>query len=59
MICPRCGVEMILGQAIDPKRDERAIYFLPQYPLSVEQMDIIDCYKCPMCGHSETLDSNK
>lgn len=54
MKCPKCNVEMVPGKAIEPKIRERSCrvaYIDPT--LSPGEVKIIDCLKCPMCGHSD------
>ena len=54
MRCPRCDLEMEIGQAIKPNYDPNAFYIAPVgYDSSPE---IIECWKCPKCGFSEFLD---
>lgn len=53
MRCPRCDVDMVDGIAIDPKREDGAIYLFPKAPLSYVDVDLIVVLKCPKCGHSD------
>lgn len=49
-ICKRCNVELERGQAIE-SRD-------PNVRVAVSLFDkgqLINCLKCPVCGHSESL----
>ena len=60
MICPCCetdpyhDVEMKIGFAIAPKftGNERSIMSLNQ-SMKIDEIKIIDCWKCPLCGHSD------
>lgn len=60
MRCPRCDVDMILGQAIDAGPDyNRAIVFC-QHIINASNLKLIDCFKCPKCGHSDDgINGNK
>lgn len=53
MICPKCKVEMVIGQAI--QSDEHCRYIAPgqKTPITAETLEIIPCWKCPQCGHSD------
>ena len=55
MICKVCGTEMRIGKVIDPGYLENALYIAPVAPLTEKTLEIIDCYKCPKCGHSEYI----
>ncbi len=53
MICPKCAVEMLPGQALpsdDP--NERPIVACITI-LNADTAHLIDCWKCPKCGHSD------
>ena len=56
MICPHCKIEKVLGTAIDPERDEYAIYIARLPPIAHERLKLVDVYKCPKCGHSEKVE---
>ena len=53
MICPKCKVEMEIGQAIDPNPGNfRGI--VPQiYSVTYKNIKLIDVWKCPKCGYSD------
>jgi hypothetical protein len=53
MKCPRCNIDMVIGQAIEPSYDENARYILPPQNITYQTMKIITCFKCPSCGHSD------
>jgi predicted nucleic-acid-binding Zn-ribbon protein len=57
-ICPKCNSNMsvglaLIGQEKDP--DIRVEYDFR----SNEDLELNECWKCPKCGHSETLDNLK
>lgn len=58
MKCFRCDVEMISGIAIDPKREERALYIASPPNLNKDTLELIEVFKCPKCGHSEYINSS-
>lgn len=50
MICPKCNVEMVKGQAIHPN----ARYFAPfDKILKHDEVHLIPVLKCPKCGFSD------
>lgn len=55
MICKRCKTEMTIGIAIDPLRDERALYVAGPPRINKDTLELIEVYKCPKCGHSDYL----
>ena len=55
MECERCGTEMIIGKVIDPGYMENALYIAPLPPITEKTLRMIDCYKCPKCGHSDYI----
>lgn len=57
MICKRCNIGMVKGKAIDPKYDEHARYIVGTHPLKHKEVELIDVWKCPACGHTEYIDS--
>lgn len=57
MICPRCNIEKVLGKAIEPYRDEYAIYIAPLPSITADKLKLVDVYKCPKCGHSEKVNN--
>ncbi len=45
---------MVIGQAIDMNANERNQCFgFGQHPVDKDTLKIIDCFKCPKCGHSD------
>lgn len=53
MICPRCEIEMVRGRAIaDGGIDTSGCFFAPVVN-NAKTMKLIDCWKCPQCGHSD------
>jgi Zn-finger nucleic acid-binding protein len=53
MLCPRCHVELKWGIAINPHIDANARYIVPQEPLTIKDIELIDVLKCPKCGYSD------
>lgn len=54
MICPRCNVEMKIGQAIKTEPSSLCLAIKSFFSLiRAEDLKIINCYKCPKCGHSD------
>jgi hypothetical protein len=55
MICHKCNVELIIGQAIEfPESLGCCTGFGGEAtPRNNETLEIIECWKCPKCGHSE------
>ena len=55
MICPRCGVDMVVGIAIKPSDHDGCrivdLWFLRL--IRAEDIELIDCWKCPECGYSD------
>lgn len=52
MKCPRCNVDMVIGEAIKSE-NSRSLSIVPQPLITFETMEIIPCWKCPLCGHSD------
>lgn len=56
MICKYCKVDMRFGEAIKPAIEYGAKSFAPiNQILKPNEIEIIKCFKCPICGHSEEL----
>jgi hypothetical protein len=55
MICPNCNVKLIIGQAIEfPESLGCCTGFGGEAPpRNNDTLEIIECWKCPKCGHSE------
>ncbi len=53
MLCPRCNVELKLGIAIDPRTDKNTLFYRQQYPLTADELELINVLKCPKCGYSD------
>ena len=51
--CPRCNIEMQLGIAINAF-DDNVLTIVPIK--RIDKPELIACWKCPSCGHSEDLD---
>jgi hypothetical protein len=58
MKCIRCNIDMVLGQVIKPAEEDGCIYLLPVDPINARTLEIITCWKCPECGHSDYINSN-
>ena len=54
--CPKCKVRMKIGTTLYPYEEEGVLYVTGRPPQAVM---IIQCYKCPACGHSEDEDETK
>jgi hypothetical protein len=54
IICDRCTSEMVSGIVIDPKYHENCWHGIPT--IDKDSMEVLDCYKCPKCGHSDYKD---
>jgi rubrerythrin len=56
MKCKVCNTEMIIGEAINPREREGALYVVPPGNITNDTLEIIEVWKCPKCGHSEFID---
>ena len=56
MKCIKCGTEMGIGQAIKPNHEEDAIYIAPPGYINNDNLELIDVWKCPNCGHSDYIE---
>ena len=55
--CAKCNTNMKIGVAIYNGIDPLARYFVPQHDyIQKHPIQVINCYKCPKCGHSQTVD---
>jgi len=55
MMCTKCKVQMEVGTAIQTdNRRERSMDFCQQI-LNHKMLELISVWKCPKCGHSETI----
>jgi hypothetical protein len=59
MECKYCHVMMEIGHSI--RSDDDSVLFVygrkqPSYTWGT--LDIVKCWKCPKCGHSEYLDND-
>lgn len=52
MICEKCKVEMVYGKAIKTQEISRSCFISPA-KITAKNLVIIDCLKCPKCGHSD------
>ena len=60
MKCLRCDVEMKPGIAINPKWTDSNVRTICQMRdvhsnMTAEEVEVIECLKCPLCGHSDDL----
>lgn len=55
MICPKCHTEMKIGVAIKPADHDGCRIVDLWYPnlIRSENLELIPCWKCPKCGHSD------
>lgn len=55
MNCPKCGTEMKMGIAIKPPDHDgcRIVDLWFTRLIRAEDIELIDCWKCPKCGHSD------
>lgn len=56
--CPKCDVEMVEGKAIQygPKGyDQNVCTGFGRIYLTHDNIKLIECLKCPRCGHSDDL----
>ena len=56
MKCKVCDIEMVIGQAIKPTTVEDVLYVMPEPYIDNDNLEIIDVWKCPTCGHSEFIE---
>ena len=49
---------MMVGNAIDPLREEHALYIAPGTQITNETLKLIKVWKCPKCGHSEKMEGD-
>jgi predicted nucleic-acid-binding Zn-ribbon protein len=53
--CPKCKVEMVIGQVIYPYELKNRLYD-PSVPIAnKDNLRLVKCWKCPSCGNSEEL----
>ena len=54
MECKLCNTGMKIGFAIEPRFHGNARGIMPfDQTMKVDEIKIMDCWKCPECGHSE------
>lgn len=54
MNCPNCNIEMIYGKTLNTDNKGFFRYIAPvSLFLKADTLKIIDCLKCPKCGHSD------
>lgn len=58
--CIRCGTEMVLGKALGPTEPYGNVCRGMGGPtiITAENMEMVDVYKCPKCGHSESIEDD-
>lgn len=57
MICFKCNTPMNdNGVAIKPNKEANCFYIVEPPLTNAKTLQLIACYKCPMCGHSEELE---
>ncbi len=47
---------MVIGEAIKPNHESNALYIMPQGYINNDNLEIIEVWKCPACGHSESIE---
>lgn len=52
MNCPRCNIEMKRGIAL-PEYEEQGVRAMRGYVVTADNLEFVDCLKCPKCGHSD------
>jgi hypothetical protein len=45
---------MLDGIAIKPNIESNALTIMPVAQISAKELTLIDVFKCPICGHSES-----
>jgi Zn ribbon nucleic-acid-binding protein len=53
MQCPRCNIDMVKGTAIKSNEVRGAIYISSPPLVNADTLQLIECWKCPQCGHSD------
>ena len=48
---------MVIGEVIDPHYDENSFYIAPVGSVTNDTLELIKCWKCPDCGHSDYIES--
>jgi predicted RNA-binding Zn-ribbon protein involved in translation (DUF1610 family) len=55
-ICPKCRVEMKIGKVLEPYDiSGQRSSILGGNIGSSKSPTLVECYKCPECGHSEPI----
>lgn len=58
-LCPKCKVEMVEGKAIQygsKEFDKNVCVGFGRPMVNHKTLNLIECLKCPKCGHSDDLD---
>lgn len=53
--CPKCKTEMVVGQAIEARSTDNVCTGFGVPMLNKDTLRLIECLKCPECGHSDDL----
>lgn len=53
--CPRCKIEMVEGKAIDYDDSGNVCFGFGRKHITNETLKLVECLKCPSCGHSDDL----
>lgn len=53
MICQKCKVEMVKGQAIESGAVDYRFCFFAVPRITYKTLKLIPCLKCPKCGYSD------
>lgn len=56
MKCPKCNVDMEIGQAINYDARGNVCTGFGHFRLTADKIDLVDVAKCPKCGHSDDLE---
>jgi acetone carboxylase gamma subunit len=58
-LCPKCGIVLENGAALLNPRGMADVEASPQLKSQSEMWPpkLVECRKCPTCGHSETLEA--
>lgn len=56
MKCSRCNVEMKIGKVLNCATEAGVLYLVPPSKGNAKTLGIKNCWKCPICGHSEFIE---
>ena len=58
MECKYCHVMMEFGTAIRGNFEMQCFGYINKPAYTWDTLDVVRCWKCPKCGHSEYLDND-